>query len=139
MPLYEYKCEAGHVSTLVSSVKDYQKAIPCGHDGCGCVAERYITSAPMVRGDYAGYNCPITDKWIEGRRAHEENLRRHGCRVLEEGETEAFRRRKALADAELDASVEATAEEFVAKLPQAKKEQLAAELDAGVSAEVVRI
>lgn len=50
---------------------------------------------PMLASDYAGYDCPVTGKWIEGRRAHEENLKLHGCRVLEPGET-----RDAMAGAE---------------------------------------
>jgi hypothetical protein len=43
---------------------------------------------PQVSGDFAAYDCPITGKSIEGRVAHEENLRRHDCRILETGEKE---------------------------------------------------
>ncbi|MBF0157489.1 MAG: hypothetical protein HQL57_09930 [Magnetococcales bacterium] len=43
--------------------------------------------APAVRSDYAPYDCPITGQVIEGRRAHRENLARHGCRLLEAGES----------------------------------------------------
>jgi len=40
-----------------------------------------------VASDYEGYQCPVTDKWIEGRYAHKENLKRTGCRLLEPGES----------------------------------------------------
>jgi len=80
----------------------------------------------------------VTGKWIEGRKAHEENLKRHGCRVLEPGEAESSRRRVADEDAKLEAAIESTAEQFVASLPAAKQEKLASEMQAGVTATVVR-
>ena len=43
---------------------------------------------PMIVSDYAPYECPVTGKTIEGRRAHEENLKATGCRILERGEKE---------------------------------------------------
>lgn len=97
-----------------------------------------LLSAPMVRGDYPGYNCPITGKWIEGRRAHEENLKRHNCRIIEPGEKEAVDRRRKAADAQLEASIEQTVEKLVHEMPAEKRDKLAAELLNGVSAEVVR-
>tara|TARA_R110000787_G_C13367192_1_gene440537 strand:+ start:883 stop:1206 length:324 start_codon:yes stop_codon:yes gene_type:complete len=46
-------------------------------------------ATPKVIGDYAAYECPVTGSVIEGRRAHTENLKRTGCRLLEPGEKEA--------------------------------------------------
>ena len=43
---------------------------------------------PMIGGDYKGYSCPVTGKWVEGKRAHAENLKQTGCRLLEKGEKE---------------------------------------------------
>lgn len=58
---------------------------------------------PQIAGDYEAYECPITGKPVEGRAAHRENLKRHGCRVLEPGEkADAKKRRQAEADAALD-------------------------------------
>lgn len=37
--------------------------------------------------DTVAYTCPITDRPIEGRYAHRENLKRHDCRILETGES----------------------------------------------------
>lgn len=48
----------------------------------------------LLAPDYEGYTCPITGAWVEGRKAHRENLKRHGCRVLERGEKEDARRQR---------------------------------------------
>lgn len=45
---------------------------------------------PQISKDYEGYNCPITGKRVEGRKAHRENLEKHGCRLFETGEREDF-------------------------------------------------
>tara|TARA_R110000824_G_scaffold137452_2_gene301564 strand:- start:1973 stop:2302 length:330 start_codon:yes stop_codon:yes gene_type:complete len=46
-------------------------------------------ATPMVIGDYDAYECPVTGSMIDGRRAHIENLKQTGCRLLEPGEKEA--------------------------------------------------
>lgn len=66
-------------------------------------------------GDYEGYNCPVTGKYIEGRAAHEENLKRQGCRVLEPGETEQFIKEK---PKRIEQEAEKTAEFFAAKVAE---------------------
>lgn len=134
MPMYEYRCPSGHKFVLFRRVAEMRREELCE---CGLQAHK-ILSAPMVKGDYPGYNCPVTGAWIEGRRAHEENLARHGCRVYEAGETEEFKRRRAAEDTALEAKVEATAEEFVEKLDSRKREQLGREISSGLDVTVVR-
>ncbi len=112
MPTYAYKCPCGKSRDIVKPLALLNQFEFCP---CGNPMQRQI-SAPAVRSDYAGYSCPITGKWVEGRRAHEQNLKEHGCRVLEPGETDGVKRSTKAADAALDAAVEATAEEFVEKL-----------------------
>jgi hypothetical protein len=51
-------------------------------------SKRSHLSAPLVVSDYAAYECPVSGKMIEGRRAHSENLKQTGCRILEKGEFE---------------------------------------------------
>ncbi len=87
--------------------------------------------APTVRGDYPGYDCPVTGKWIEGRRAHEENLKARGARVLEPGETNAYKQAVAREDAELERSIGETVDAEIAAMPARKQEQLITELSAG--------
>lgn len=92
----------------------------------------------FVRGD-VHYRCPITDEPITSLSQHEENLARHGCRLLEPGEQAdavKFRQRE---EAAFDAKIEATAEEFVGNLPPEKLEKLGIELDSGADVSIERI
>lgn len=136
MPVYHYKCpKCSFDRDIFKPIAYLNREEPC--EACKTPMGRQVCS-PSVIGDYAGYTCPISGAWVEGRKAHEENLKRHGCRVLETGETEQARREGAQAEADLDRSVEATAEQFYETLPTAKREQLAAEISSGLDVEVVR-
>jgi hypothetical protein len=95
-------------------------------------------SAPAIMGDYAGYACPISGKWIEGRRAHEENLKRHECRVLEGGETDQARRSRSQEEAKFDREVESTVEQFYETLPTEKREALATAVQTGLDVSIDR-
>lgn len=135
MPTYSYKCpECGLQFDRFLRLRDYEQPQTCT---CGAVAAKQL-SAPAVRGDYQAYDCPITGKRIEGRRQHEENLRLHGCRVLEPGETQSARTNHSRQEAEFDLMVEQTAEQFVAGLSPQKLEKLASEMEHGVTAVVER-
>ena len=135
MPVYSYKCPScQRTFDRFLKLANYDDPQICD---CGTVATKQL-AAPAVRGDYAGYSCPVTGQWIEGRRAHEENLRRHGCRVLEPGETESARAAHARSEAEFDRQIEQTAEQLVAGLPPQKLEKLASEMQSGVTATVER-
>ena len=67
----------------------------------------------QISSDYEGYNCPITNKWVEGKSAHRENLKRHGCRVFEPGELEEFKRNK---PREIERNAEIFADQICAKI-----------------------
>jgi putative FmdB family regulatory protein len=135
MPLYEYKC-----TTCATQLTRFHKLSEHGTPQL-CVAghrmEQVLTPV-MVRGDYEPYDCPITGKRIEGKKQHIANLKMHGCRVLEPGETEQAKRAAASSEAALDARIEETAVKFVQALPSAKREQLGRELDSGLGVTVVR-
>ena len=136
MPIYSYKCPTcSRKRDVFKRLAELDRVESCLN--CGFAMNRQL-SAPMVKGDYPGYSCPITGKWIEGRRAHEENLKKHGCRVLEAGETESAKRTWAAEDAALETAVESTVEEFVETLPTEKKERLAAEIQSGLDVELTR-
>ena len=136
MPMYAYKCGGcGGLQDVFKPIRLIDMAEPCSR--CQTLMDRQI-AAPAVLGDYPGYSCPITGDWIEGRRAHHENLKKHGCRVYEPGETEQQQSAAMAAETALEASVEATVEEFIEKLPARKREQLATELENGADVGVVR-
>lgn len=135
MPLYNYRCDCGKGFTAFRPMAECAFPSPCPL--CGALAERTL-SAPRIISDLQGYTCPITDKWVEGRRAHEENLRRHDCRVLEPGEKEAAERFRRAEEASLDRAVEATVEQSLASMSSTKLEHLTREIDAGASTTFTR-
>jgi len=139
MPRYDFEC-----SKCQSVV---ERLLPLSHsdapqycDRCNELMQKVFLQAPagVVQPNYPAYRCPITDKVIDGRKAHEENLARHGCRVLEAGEKEAAERHRLEADAALDRGIEETVEREIALMPADKKERLANELAAGADATVER-
>jgi len=137
MPVYVYRC--------ATCSKKFERFLPLAEYDkptfCACGSEVPATKqlqAPMIRGDYADYTCPVTGKLISGRRAHEENLKRHGCRVLESGEREDMLRRKAREEQVFDSSLDSTIEETIYHMTPEQKTRLANEVEAGVTATVVR-
>lgn len=130
MPLYEYRCPVGH-----KFERFYRMAEDSSHALCSCgeLAGKQL-SAPVVRGDYAGYSCPITGKWIEGRRAHEENLARHGCRVLETGEASQAERARRNAEENFEKALDETIERELTTMGSEKVARLCNEVADGTTA-----
>ena len=136
MPIYTYRCPACSTRRdIFKSLAFLDREEPC--EACQTTMERQL-SAPAIVADYAGYACPISGKWIEGRRAHEENLARHECRVLEGGETEQARRRGSQEAAILDKEVDNTVEQFYEALPTEKREALAVAVQSGLDVSIDR-
>lgn len=135
MPVFDYKCPVcARGREVFLKPADTSSTVYCR---CGSAMNKLI-SAPYVRGDYPPYECPVTGKMIEGRRAHIENLKATGCRVLEPGETRNYQKSIERENEQFDQMIDQTADELIAKLPSDKKERLAAEMDAGVTAEFTR-
>lgn len=139
MPRYDYECAT--CSRVEERLLPYEQSnLPQACNKCGGPLEKVFLRAPagFVSNAYSPYTCPITGEVISGKRAHEENLKKHGCRVLEAGEKEAAAKFRADCDAALDRGVEETVEREIALMPGDKKERLANELAAGVEAVVER-
>lgn len=125
MPLYDIKCEqTGKTFERVIPLKMFEEPIICA---CGSPARRVI-SAPLFSVDQTNYTCPVTGDYIGSKRAHEENLRKHDCRVLEPGEKEFGERRRKEADLALDRKIEATVEKEIESMGSEKREKLYNEL-----------
>lgn len=136
MPLYLYQCPTCRLrKDVLKSLINLNREEPC--ETCQTPMERKLC-APAVVADYAGYSCPISGKWVEGRRAHEENLKRHGCRVLEGGETDQVRRNRAQEESALDREVDSTVEQFWEALPTDGREQLATAVSSGLDVSIDR-
>lgn len=97
-----------------------------------------LLSAPAVFGDYPGYECPKTGRWIEGKKAHEENLKRTGSRIKESGEHEQFLARKAAEEAAFDAAVDATIDRKLTEMGPDKVAKLCNEVASGLDVAVTR-
>lgn len=134
MPLYDFICAEGHSFERMVKLADFEVEQFCS---CRAPATRAISSV-RINKDYADYTCPITGKLVSGRRQHEENLKAHGCRILEPGEKESNEAAKARREAEFDRSVDQSVEKFVDNLPSDKKERLANELSSGLDLSVER-
>lgn len=137
MPMYDYKCPTCQGKRAVFlKLADLNSPVYCAKDG---FAMNRQISAPFIRPDFAPYESPaVPGKWIEGRRQHEEHLRETGCRILEPGETQAYQRRVQQAEAQLDKSIEQTADQFISELPTDKRDRLAAEMEGGLDVELAR-
>lgn len=114
MPLYDFCCARGHKTTVLRKIADRKNPYMCS---CGLLAVRQEVYPTAVQGDYPGYESPATGKWIEGKRAHLEDLARSGCRVLEPGETDAYRktyakRKEDSMNAAVEAAVSDVAQHF---------------------------
>ena len=124
MPFFDYKCkECGYKVEIYFKVEGQVYKCPY----CDIPMTKLMPS-PIVRGDYEPYNCPITGKLISGKREHEENLKRHHCRVLEPGEARDAARVRAEADKALEDKVCDTIAREVEAMNPRQQEQLALEL-----------
>src|SRR6267378_3701005 len=135
MPVYTYNCRG--------CGQRFEKYLPMAlcsslqiHE-CAGVGQK-IFLPPMVRGDLPGYESPINGRWIEGRRARLEDLRRSGCRPYETGEREQNERTRARDNAALDARIDETVEREITLMPARKKELLEQEVLSGADCIVTR-
>lgn len=92
MPLYSYECEK--CGNVFDAFRRYEER-DAAPEHCDGQAVRRIFTPPMIAPDYPGYESPATGKWVEGRRAHAEDLARSGCRIKEPGETAAYMKKVA--------------------------------------------
>jgi hypothetical protein len=135
MPVYVYNCRGCGVR--------FERYLPMAlcsslvlHD-CAGVGQK-VFLPPMVRGDLPGYQSPIDGRWIEGRKARLEDLRRNNCRPYEEGEKEYNARRLKQENDAFDAKIDQTVEREFEALSVRKKELLEQEIRAGADVQVVR-
>ena len=124
MPLYNYTCPDHGEFDAFAPLAEYKLPKACN---CGKLSPRGL-SVPHFSVDNVGYNCPITGEWVGSKYQHQENLAKHDCRVLEDGETQSAATRRQQDDTKLDKLVEDHVEREFESFPSAKKEQLHNEL-----------
>ena len=136
MPLYSYRCPTCAArQTAVRKVDARYETPRCA---CGSSTVK-VMDAPRIVADYAGYSCPVSGNWIEGRRAHEENLKRTGSRVLEPGENARAQSHLDAENAALEDRIGDTAAALVAAMPVEKQEALARGFDNGLDLSLTRL
>ena len=136
MPVYDYEClSCGAVEEKVHSI-----AVLGMQQYCSVCNGRMnkLLSAPMVAVSKIEYRCPITNAPITTKQQHENNLAKHGCRILETGEVEQAKRKRVESNRELDRKIESEVEKLVETMPSDKKERLANEIASGVDLTTMR-
>jgi hypothetical protein len=84
MPIYTTRCgECGRKQVIFRHIDQRDSELPVCHG-----AMQRVLEAPTVQADLPGYTSPIDGRWIEGRRARAEDLKRNGCRPWEGMEAE---------------------------------------------------
>ena len=105
MPMYTTACaECGRKQVIFRHIAQRDADLPLCHGQM-----RRVIEAPAVQADLPGYQSPIDGRWIEGRRARTEDLKRNGCRPWEGMDVErkeAVKRAEAV-DRQFDKTIEA--------------------------------
>lgn len=109
MPLYSFRCpECGQKTAAFRKIA-MRDVLPTCHHGVESHPMQRIVEAPAVHADLPGYQSPIDGRWVEGRRARNEDLRRNNCRPWEgmEVERKEAEKRAEAADAQFGKVIEA--------------------------------
>lgn len=136
MPLYEYECINCLMTVeIIHPILELDNKRRC--EVCGGGLKRNLCPT-LIQMDYPGYVCPISNRWIEGKAAHRENLKKHGCRIYEAGETEQVIKRKQEAEKEFEAKLDDSIGRTIQSMSAEKQQQLTRELESGASLGVER-
>lgn len=107
MPMYGCICpKCGEYETIYRAIASRDDTpLHCGEK------MQRIVEAPSVQVDIGGYTSPIDGRWIEGKAARREDLKRSNCRPWEgmEAEKKAAIERSKAADKDFEKGVEAAA------------------------------
>jgi hypothetical protein len=130
MPLYTTICtHCGRKDSIYRLIVERDVNIPdCLYDG---QPMRRAVEAPAVHADLPGYQSPVDGRWIEGKRARIEDLKRNNCRPWEgmESERKEAVKRAEEADRVLDQKSEAAVHETFNNMSAEKQRVLATAFD----------
>lgn len=115
MPTYVYECQQHGRFERALRMKDHTSTAACPH--CAATSPQVITR-PMVIFDvapWAAFESPTTGKLITSRRESHEDLRRSGCRLLEPGESDQYRKDEARRQKENEKASEALVDHIVSE------------------------
>lgn len=84
--------------------------------------------SPLIWLDLPGYDSPVTGKWIEGRVARREDLKRNECVEYDPGMKDDAKRNEKAREEKLDRIIGEAAERMYNQLPESKRNQLDREM-----------
>ena len=127
MPTYLYRCANEHITTKICPVALYEEAVSC--DDCALVAQRLFTPPLLVAAQPdVCYDSPIDGTPITSRHARQEDFKRHDCIEYDpEMKKDAVRRREE-SQQKLEAEVEQSVTEAIAKMTTAQRGKLYSEV-----------
>lgn len=127
MPLYEFKCEDGHVFDEFLKLDDYDKPMTCE---CGKPAKRQIT-ATMINCDIPNwdrYISPSTGKLITSYKDRKRDMQESGCVDYDPGMKAHAERIRKDKEKELDRKIDETVEKQIIAMNSDQRDRLAKEL-----------
>ena len=123
MPIYEWSC------ATCGRREDGFRTVAERHDSPTCHGQRMgiVISVAGVQADLPGYQSPTTGRWIEGRAARRDDLKRSGARPWEGFAAEKARGaetpRRGRGDARIE-KLDAAVRQTYHQLPPAKRRAL---------------
>lgn len=108
-----------HEATAEAIRKRRETLLGAAHE---CLSER-MRAWPHVISDLPAYESPITGKWVHGRRARREDLKRNGCIEYDPGMKDDAVRRAAESDAKLERAIGETVDTIYNQWPGEKRRQ----------------
>ena len=127
MPLYEFKCEAGHVFDEFLKLDEYDNPMTCE---CGKPAKRQITPT-MINFDIPNwdrYVSPSTGKLITSYKDRKRDMNESGCIDYDPSMKAHSERIKKQKEKELDAKIDETVEKQIISMSSDQRDSLAKEL-----------
>ena len=127
MPLYEFKCEDGHVFDEFLKMADYDNPMTCS---CGKPAKRQIT-ATMLNMDIPNwdrYISPSTGKLITSYKDRKRDMKDSGCIDNDPSMKQNAERIRKQKETDLDKKIDETVEKQIGAMSSDQRDVLAKEL-----------
>ena len=79
MPIYSYKCEKCEIiKDMYNSINDRRKPLKCDCGGDMLLSIQPTMLQPVLGGgDFPGYKCVVTDKFVSSRKQRREIMKEH--------------------------------------------------------------
>ena len=134
-PVYEYLCQNDHEFERYLPMFEYQTLQFCD---CGAPARKLISKPNVFVSPDICYDSPIDGRPITSKKQRLEDMARSGCVEYDPGIKQDRERFLEKSQKQLESKIDQTIENEIEKMPAAKRERLANELQSGITVEPVR-